>query len=80
MDQLGSAPKSSFAIHYQRHKDTVPRLSPIGSELLLTNPKKDKVDTMAYIIHCTKHDTVAVYEDPSSNIRWFPFTPHCIDK
>ena len=81
MDRQESVPNSEFLIRYNRNKSAVSKLCPIGRELLLTDSKTDsKIDTMAYIIHCPKHDSVAVYEDPNSNIRWLPFTPNCPDK
>ena len=70
------APSSEFAIKYSGDKGFVPRLTPIGRELFAPGAKADvKLDTMAFIIHCKQHQNVAVYEDPSSNIRWLPFTP-----
>ena len=80
--QMENVANSEFVIKYNRHKDNLPQLNPIGRDLFLSDAKTDtnKVDTMAYIIHCPKHDAVAVYQDPSSGIRWLPFTPTCPDK
>lgn len=76
-----TAPTSEFAIRYNRNKGSVPRLSAIGRELFVSDVKADvKLDTMAVIIHCARHETVAVYEDPNSGIRWLPFTPTCPGK
>jgi len=69
---------SEFEIRYHRHKSSMPRLVPIGTGLL-TKPDV-KFDTMAYVIHCTKHNKVALYEDPTSAVKWFPFTPLFPDK
>ena len=82
MDKQESVANSEFTIKYNRHKGSIPRLNPIGRDLFLTDSKAEsnKMDIMAYIIHCPKHDTVAVYEDPNSGIKWLPFTPTCPEK
>lgn len=73
---------SEFAIRYSRDNGNPARMSPIGIDLFVTDPTKanTKLDTMAFIIHCPVHDTVAIYEDPVSRIRWLPFTPLCQSK
>lgn len=78
----GGALNSEFAIRYSRDNGNAPRLSPIGLDLFLSDPTKSntKLDTMAFIIHCPEHDTVAIYEDPGTGIRWLPFTPLCQNK
>ena len=42
--------------------------------------KDGKFDTMAYIIHCSNHDTIAVYNNQWSGINWLPFTLQSDDK
>ena len=69
-------PNSEFAIKYSRNKENVPRLTPITRNLTLPPAKPDShPDVMAYYIHCTRHQSMAVYTDPNTGIKWLPFTP-----
>ena len=62
-------------IRYKREKNLT-RLAPIGQEIFFPNGKVDfKTDTSVFVIHCPKHETIAVYEDANSGIKWLPFTP-----
>ena len=71
---------TEFVIKYSRSKDSVQRLTPIGTTIMAPNKSPDeKFDVMAYVIHCSKHNTIAVYRDTASAIKWIPFTPILTD-
>jgi len=74
----GPVGRSEFSIRYSRNKN-IPRLLPIGTELL-SKPDENKFDAMVYLIHCTKHNNLAVYEDAKAQVKWLPFTPLFPDK
>ena len=64
---------TEFAIKYNRGRTSVPRLNSIDHHLPVKQSDA-KLDVMAFIINCPKHETMAVYQDPTSGIKWLPFT------
>lgn len=79
-DRNQSSSTSEFAIKYCRDKSSIPRLEPIGRSIIApSKPAEGNLDAIAYVIHCTKHGALAVYQDASSTIKWLPFTPILAD-
>ena len=75
IDRQDDRTNSQFMIKYSRKKTSASRLNPLAKGLLEKPREDNKFDTIAYLMHCPKHETIAVYQDPSSGIRWLPFTP-----
>ena len=50
---------------------SVSPLSPEGGPYRLDS----KYDCVAFVVHCAKHDQVAVAKRPNAKAVWLPFTP-----
>lgn len=70
---------TEFAIKYRRHAGSVPRMVPIGLELEKGN-SEGLNDTVAFLMHCSTHNKLAVYQDEASGVKWLPFTPQFQNK
>ena len=65
---------TEFRLCYSR-KIQIPRLNALGKDILPKPRDDNQFDTIGYVMHCIRHDTIAVYQDANSGIQWFPFTP-----